>query len=140
MNFGQYIFEQTVKYAKTDVVKCPIAFPTLLCGVMLKQHPGLITAADVPEKRELPLTLHPKLFSANHVSDLDGTSGSTPAAGSITKQEIIVALKDTCVLMDKRKAQFELMIHSLEGEGADEADNEDEDRKGGSDSSSGTAE
>lgn len=58
----------------------------------------------------------------------------------MTKQEIIAALKDTCVLMDKRKAQFELMIHSLEGEGVDKAENDNEDSKGGSDSSSGTAE
>lgn len=137
MNFGQYIFEQTVKHAKTDVVRCPIAFPTLLCGVMLKQHPGLITTADVPEKREQPFTLHPKCVGTDHVSDLVGTSGSTP---TMTKQEIIAALKDTCVLMDKRKAQFELMIHSLEGEGVDKAENDNEDSKGGSDSSSGTAE
>jgi hypothetical protein len=151
MNIGQYIFEQTVKHAKTDVVRCPIAFPTLLCGVMLEQHLGLITAVDVSEKREPPLTLHPKLFKADHVSDLVATSGSAPAVGTMTKQEIIAALKDTCVMMDKRKAQFELMIHSLEGEstdadeqeedeGTDEADNDNEDRKGDSDSSSGTSE
>ena len=34
----------------------------------------------------------------------------------------MAALKDTCALLDETKAQFELMIHSLEGEntGADE--------------------
>jgi hypothetical protein len=136
MDFGTYIFEQTVKHAKIDVVRYPIAFPTLLCGIMLEQHPDLITTTDVPEKREPPLTLHPKLFSADHVLDLVETSGSAPTAVSITKQEIIAALKDTCVMIDKRKAQFERMIHSLEGEGGDAVDNDNENSKEVSDGSS----
>jgi len=104
MNIGQYVFEQTIKHAKTDAVKFPIAFPTLLCGIMLEQHLSLITAIDIPEKRESPLILHPKLFGADHVPNIVGTSGSVSAAGTMTKQEIIVALKDTCVMLDERKA------------------------------------
>jgi len=30
MRIGKYVFEQTIKHAKTDAVKFPIAFPTLL--------------------------------------------------------------------------------------------------------------
>jgi len=133
MNIGQYVFEQTIKHAKTDVVKCLIAFPTLLCGIMLEQHPSLIIVVDIPEKRESPLTLHPKLFSVNHVPNIVGTSGSVPAAGTMTKQEVITALKDTCVLLDERKAQFELMIHSMEKvEAAAEDESDDaKDDKGG---------
>lgn len=48
MNFGQYVFEQIIKHAKTDAVKCPIAFATLLCGIMLEQHPNLLIDADIP--------------------------------------------------------------------------------------------
>jgi len=70
-------------------------------------------------KRESPLTLHPKLFSDDHVPDIVGTSGSASDTGRRTKQEIVAALKDTYELLDERKAQFELMIHSLEGENAD---------------------
>jgi hypothetical protein len=69
----------------------------------------------------------------------------------MTKQEIMKALKDTCVLLDKKKTQFELMIHSLEGENivaeeqvedeeTDDVDNGNEDNKENSDSNSGTAE
>ena len=50
MNIEQYVFEQTVKHAKTDVMKCPIAFPTLLCGIMLEQYPSIITVVDILEK------------------------------------------------------------------------------------------
>ena len=116
MGFGRYIFNQTVKHAKNDAVRLPIAFPTLLCSIMLDQHPGLITGDDLPKKRESPLTIHQKLFGDNHAPDLAGTSESIPAAKSMTKEEIIVALEDTCVMLDEKKAQFEQMIHSLERE------------------------
>jgi len=129
MNIGQYVFEQTTKHAKTNVVKCPIAFPTLLCGIMLEQYPSLITVADILKKMDSPLTLHPKLFSVDHVPDIVGTSGSASDTGRMTKQEIVAALKDTCALLDERKAQFELMIHSLEGENVDDEDEQAESEK-----------
>jgi hypothetical protein len=116
MDFGAYIFEQTMRHAKTDAIKFSIAFPTLIFNIILNQHPNIKNVKDIPAKRESPLTLHQKLFGADHVPDSVGTSESAPAAGTMTKQEIVKALKDTCVLLDERKAQFELMIHSLEGE------------------------
>jgi hypothetical protein len=119
MDFGTYILNKLSSMPK----------------LMLEQHPCLINAADVPEKREPPLTLHPKLFSADHVLDIVGTSGSALVAGTMTKQEIVAALKDTCVMMDERKDQFELMIHSLEGESAD-ADEQAENEEGVEDSDS----
>ena len=99
MNVGNYVFKQTVKHAKTDVVKLPIASPTLLCNIMLDQHPNLITTIDVSKKRESPITLHYKLFRSSHVPDIVGTSGYVSAAGLMTKQEIVAALKDTCSLL-----------------------------------------
>ena len=150
VDFGAYIFEQTMKHAKTDVIKFRIAFATLLCSIILDQHPNIKTANEVPKKRESPLTLHHKLFGVDHVPDLVGTSGGVPAAGIMSKQEIVAALKDTCVMLDERKAQFDLMIHSLEREdvvaedeledneddNAERAGNEDERSKEGSGSSS----
>jgi len=131
MDFGVYIFEQTVKHAKIDAVKFPIAFPSLLCSIILDQHPNIKTVKDIPNKRESPLTLHQKLFGANHVPDIVGTSENVPVAGLMTKQEIVAALKDTCVMLDERKIQFELMIHSLEREDAavedEQAESEEED-------------
>jgi hypothetical protein len=40
----------------------------------------------------------------------------------MTKEEIIAALKDTCVMLDEMKAQFEQMIHALEKEDAENDD------------------
>ncbi|MCI25855.1 envelope-like protein, partial [Trifolium medium] len=38
-DFGSYIFDQTIQHAKSLAVKMPIAFPTLLCSIILNQHP-----------------------------------------------------------------------------------------------------
>jgi len=162
MDFGAYIFEQTMRHAKTDAIRFSIVFPTLLCSIILDQHPNIKTSSDVPEKRKPPLTLHSKLFGANHIPDIVGTSGVVPAARMMRKQEIVTALKDTCVMLNERKAQFELMIHSLEKEdaaaeneseeseeeeadtveddNADEADNSNEDASSNEDSGSSSEE
>lgn len=34
-DFGAHVFEQTMKHAQSFVVKMPIAFPSLICGVIL---------------------------------------------------------------------------------------------------------
>ena len=131
IDIGRYVFDQTVKHAKTDAVKFPFAFPTLMCNIMLSQHPGVITVADLPMKRESPLTIHQKLFGENHVADLVGTSVPIPSTGYMSKEEIITALKDTCVILNERKAQFERMIHALERKEVDAgADAKDEDAEG----------
>ncbi|XP_024633419.1 uncharacterized protein [Medicago truncatula] len=140
MNFGRYIFDQTIRHAKTDAVRLPIAFPSLLCSIILDQHPGLVTkiailttllvtASDLPKKRDSPLTIHQKLFGDNHVPYLVGTFVPTSAIGFVTKEEIITALKDMCVMLDERKAQLKLMIHSLEKGHADNNDDLDEGEK-----------
>jgi hypothetical protein len=113
MDIGRYVFDQTMRHAKTDAVKLPIAFPTLLCKIILSQHPDIISAANLAMKRESPLTFHQKLFRDHHAPDLVAKSAPTPNRGIMTKEEIIAALKDTCVMLDERKAKFELMIHTL---------------------------
>jgi len=40
----------------------------------------------------------------------------------MTKEEIVTVWKDTCVMLDERKTQFELMIHALEKEDAENDD------------------
>jgi len=140
MDIGRYVFDQTVKHSKTDAVKFPIAFPTLLCNIMLSQHPGLITTDDLPMKRESPLTIHHKLFGENYAANLVGTSVPIPNTDYMSKEEIITTLKDICVMLDERKAQFERMIHALERKDVDavadaegEKEVEDDDGSGNED-------
>jgi len=57
-DFGLYVFEKTMKHAQSFVVKIQIVFPSLICGVILSQHPGILVSTDVASKRESPLSLH----------------------------------------------------------------------------------
>jgi hypothetical protein len=124
MNIGAFIFEQTLRHGRSEAVKLPIAFPTLLTGIILDQQPGILYAADVPKKRESPLTLHFKLFESRHVADLVGASASasttaTAGTGLMTRKEIVAALKDTCKYLDERKALFQKIILALDNEEVD---------------------
>ncbi|KAL5142311.1 Monocopper oxidase-like protein SKU5 [Glycine soja] len=95
-NFGNYIFDQTVKHSESFAVKLPIAFPTVLCGIMLSQHPNILNNIDSVMKRESPLSLHYKLFEGTHVPDIVSTSGKAAASGAVSKDALIAELKDTC--------------------------------------------
>jgi hypothetical protein len=123
INIGTFIFEQTLRHCRSEAVKLPIAFPTLLSSIILDQQPDILSAADVPKKRESPLTIHFKLFGSHHVADLVGASASastTVVDGTrlMTRKEIVTALKDTCKYLEERKTLFERMILALENEDA----------------------
>jgi hypothetical protein len=129
MDIGAYIFDQTVRHGRSDAVKLPIAFPTLLSSIILEQQPDILTAADAPKKRESPLNLHFKLFGSHHVADIAEASapaststGAAAGSGLTTRKDMLAALKDTCKYLDERKALFERMILALENEEAAEGD------------------
>ncbi|MCH81839.1 envelope-like protein, partial [Trifolium medium] len=46
-DFGYYVFEQTMKHVNSFAVKMPIAFPSLICGLILSQHPDILVSSDV---------------------------------------------------------------------------------------------
>jgi hypothetical protein len=63
-----------VKYAKILAVKLPITFPSLLCSIILSQHPDILGKDDVACKRDFPLTISTKLFEEGHAPDIVGAS------------------------------------------------------------------
>ncbi|KAH1193289.1 hypothetical protein GmHk_19G054366 [Glycine max] len=130
-NFGNYIFDQTVKHSESFAVKLPIAFPTVLCGIMLSQHPNMLNYTDSVMKRESPLSLHYKLFEGTHVPDIVSTSVSTSgkaaASGAVSKDALIAELKDTCKVLEatikattEKKMELELLIKRLSESGIDD--------------------
>ncbi|KAL5146856.1 hypothetical protein HKD37_06G016634 [Glycine soja] len=132
-NFGNYIFDQTVKHSESFAVKLPIAFPTVLCGIMLSQHPNMLNYTDSVMKRESPLSLHYKLFEGTHVPDIVSTSVSTSgkaaASGAVSKDALIAELKDTCKMLEatikattEKKMELELLIKRLSESGIDDED------------------
>ncbi|KAL2974604.1 hypothetical protein AAZX31_14G113800 [Glycine max] len=132
-NFGNYIFDQTVKHSESFAVKLPIAFPTVLCGIMLSQHPNIINYTDSVMKRESPLSLHYKLFEGTHVSDIVSTSGKA-ASGAVSKDALIAELKDTCKVLEatikantEKKMELERLIKRLSESGIDNGEAAEED-------------
>ncbi|KAH1210331.1 hypothetical protein GmHk_15G044672 [Glycine max] len=135
-NFGNYIFDQTVKHSESFAVKLPIAFPTVLCGIMLSQHPNILNNIDSVMKRESPLSLHYKLFEGTHVPDIVSTSGKAAASGAVSKDALIAELKDTCKVLEatikattEKKMELERLIKRLSESGIDDgeaAEQEDE--------------
>ncbi|KAH1203406.1 hypothetical protein GmHk_17G049664 [Glycine max] len=125
-NFGNYIFDQTVKHSESFAIKLPIAFPTVLCGIMLSQHPNMLNYTDSVMKRESPLSLHYKLFEGTHVPDIVSTSGKAAASGAVSKDALIAELKDACKVLEatikantEKKMELERLIKRLSESGID---------------------
>ncbi|KAH1193973.1 hypothetical protein GmHk_19G054877 [Glycine max] len=135
-NFGNYIFDQTVKHSESFAVKLPIAFPTVLCGIMLSQHPNILNNIDSVMKRESPLSLHYKLFEGTHVPDIVSTSGKAAASGAVSKDALIAELKDTCKVLEatikantEKKMELERLIKRLSESGIDEEEAAEEEEE-----------
>ncbi|CAJ2651841.1 unnamed protein product [Trifolium pratense] len=116
-NAGLYIFNQVVQHAKTSVTKQPIAFPTLICDIILSQHPNIRHEDESAKKRATPLAIHQKLFSKQHAPDIAGPSNAATDT-PMTRKEMIAMLEANCKELDEKKLQFERMIHALRVEEA----------------------
>ena len=57
-DYGRFMFEQIVKHASTNAVKLPITFPSMICGIILSQQPGILSTNDLPSRRKPPLSVH----------------------------------------------------------------------------------
>ena len=67
--------EPEAEHAKSLAVKMPTTFPTVLCSIILDQHPSILISSDVVCKRESPLTLHYRLVEGTNVPHNVATSG-----------------------------------------------------------------
>ena len=119
-DYGSYIFEQTLKHAESYAVKGPIAFPSLLCGIIIDQYPDILGDRDSICKRATTLGFHYKLFQGKHVPDIVMTSAETSnVKENSQKANAIAVLKATCKELEARKQSLEELI-SQNSEGEDE--------------------
>ncbi|KAI5418166.1 hypothetical protein KIW84_042703 [Lathyrus oleraceus] len=79
-------------------MKLLIAFPCLITGIILKQHPKILHANEIKNKNPGPLTLDYKLFVGSHVTDIkvprshsQATSGSYSSGSKTTKEKILAS-------------------------------------------------
>jgi hypothetical protein len=124
VDYGTYIFDQTMKHAGSFSVKGPIAFPSLICGIVLNQFPHILTDNDFVKRRESPLAFSYKLFQGKHVPDIVMTSEEASKAGhQPDKAAVIAVLRETCKELEARKHALEKLIFQLEtsAEDTDEA-------------------
>ncbi|XP_050896231.1 uncharacterized protein LOC127102965 [Lathyrus oleraceus] len=117
-DYGRYMFDQIIKHATTTAVELPIAFPSMICGIILNQHPGILCSNNLPSRRKPALSVHYKLFEGSHVEDIVMTSAMRRP---VSKVGAIVELKETCKELGEgirvaiaRKQSLEALIESLE--------------------------
>jgi hypothetical protein len=126
-NYGAHIFDETVQHAKSWAIRMPIAFPSLICSIILAQHPSILTADDEVSKRESPLDFHPRLFEGTHAADIEITGPSVAAptgSGSMSRKEMIASLEAACKALDEKKKSLEQVIMALrQEEAAEESEN-----------------
>jgi hypothetical protein len=107
-DFGTYIFEQTVKHAKTLAVKLPIAFPSLLCGIIVSQRSDVLVKEDMACRRDSAIS-----FSAKDL-DVDSNVGTSATTGAMSRKDMIATLKETCKALEEKKVRLEAVIAGLE--------------------------
>ncbi|CAJ2633262.1 unnamed protein product [Trifolium pratense] len=136
-DYGAYFFDATLEHAVSFALQLPIAFPTLLCGIILDQHPNILVDADGACRRSSELTVSKKLLSGTHVDAGVGTSAQQ-MAGTLTKKQMIAELTETSRSLEERKHQIDLVIAALKAEeeadqAEDEQDGHEEDEDSGTD-------
>jgi hypothetical protein len=148
-DYGAYIFEETVQHAKSWAVRMPIAYPSLICSIIIAQHPNILTADDEICKRESPLDFHPKLFEGKHAADIDlsgpsagvGSSGVSGVPGPMNRKAMIATLEETCKALDEKKKNLEQVILALkQEEAAEQGENVQVGQEGGDPSEDGGTE
>ncbi|KAK2409485.1 hypothetical protein QL285_044906 [Trifolium repens] len=124
-NFGDLIFDQIVDHGKSWAVKLVIAFPSLICGIILDQHPNILLPEDVPCKRESPMAFSYKLFEGKHAADITVLPKKVAPAGkvdssSMNRKAMIISMEATVKVLDEQKIELEKVISALKQEEAEE--------------------
>src|ERR1044072_5138432 len=71
IDFGNYVFDLTMKHGDTFVVKLPVAFPCLLTELILAQHPDILMAGEREAPKSKPLNFDYRIFVGTHVNDIE---------------------------------------------------------------------
>ncbi|KAK2352764.1 hypothetical protein QL285_090477 [Trifolium repens] len=125
VDFGSLIFDQIIEHGKSWAIKLAVSFPSLICEIILDQHPNILLPEDVPCKRESPMTLSYKLFEGKHAADITvPPKKTTPvenvASTSMTRKTMIISMEAAVRALDEQKFELEKVISALKKEEAEE--------------------
>ncbi|XP_057432562.1 uncharacterized protein LOC130725341 [Lotus japonicus] len=126
IDFGTFVFEQTLKHEETCAVKLPISFPSLIKEIILQQHPKIVRNYEEAMPKGASITLDHRLFSGPHVPDIAVSSRRTCASAPVTKsgrkaiidelQAASKALQETIKVSTARKLKVDEMLLKLQEE------------------------
>ncbi|GAA0174989.1 hypothetical protein LIER_28256 [Lithospermum erythrorhizon] len=71
LNVGKIIFDQIVDHVKTGAKLKPIGLPSLICSLLITQHPTVLKKEDGIGEDAKPLTISDKLMKGKHVLDVE---------------------------------------------------------------------
>ncbi|XP_057452952.1 uncharacterized protein LOC130744818 [Lotus japonicus] len=83
-DFGNFVYEQTLKLAGSFAVKLPILFPCLLSRLIVHQYPNIVRAEEPLGKKPLPLMFDYRLSVGTRVPDimLSAAKGTLKSSGT----------------------------------------------------------
>ncbi|CAJ2637470.1 unnamed protein product [Trifolium pratense] len=116
-DYGAYFFQETLSHALTYAVEKPVALPTLLCNIILEQHPDILRSFDVPCKRKGVLVIEQRLLDGTNAAAGVGTSVQ---AGVLSRKQMIADLTETSRALEARKLKIDRVIEALKAEEAAE--------------------
>ncbi|MCI41135.1 envelope-like protein [Trifolium medium] len=76
-----------------------IAFPILICDIILAQYPGICTESYVPSRRKSYMSLDYKIFEGTYAADIAAPSAKKPT-GAATRQQMSADLKVVSKALD----------------------------------------
>ncbi|KAK2443138.1 hypothetical protein QL285_014270 [Trifolium repens] len=125
VDYGSLIFDQIVEHGKSWAMKLIISFPTIICGIILDQHPNILLPEDLPCKRDSPLTLSYKLFEGKHAADIivppkKVVPQESVASTSMNRKAMIITMEAAVKALDEQKTELERVILALKQEEAEE--------------------
>src|ERR1044072_4452608 len=71
IDFGAYVFDQTMKHGDSFAIKMPISLPCLLTELILSQYPAILRADEKEAPKGNPLNFDYMLFVGTHVKDIE---------------------------------------------------------------------
>ncbi|KAI5427904.1 hypothetical protein KIW84_033073 [Lathyrus oleraceus] len=127
LNFGAYVFEQTLEHDAYFNVKLPITLHFLLNGIILNQHPEVVNPKEAQSKKAVPLTYDYKLFIQTHVPYIVVTKyqdryvvGNSSTLSKSTKKDVFLelmqvskAIQETITTSTIRKKNMDNLIKML---------------------------
>ena len=70
LDFGSFVIKHLSRQAKPGAVCRPIGFASLLSGILLNQHPGILKSTDKPGPVPPVIPISNKLFRGKHAVDM----------------------------------------------------------------------